>query len=86
MTSTPGEFAGSLLAAFPGAVKAEQDRLTVIHREARVQFDYQVGKSWRIGSLQLPSLLVNIVVLDGDDDAVAGLLDRVDRATQRGGG
>jgi hypothetical protein len=86
MTSTPGEFVGSLLAAFPGAVEANQNCLTVTYGGARLQFDFQVGQSWRIGSLQLPSLLVNITVLDGDEAAVAGLLDRVDRATQRGGG
>jgi hypothetical protein len=34
----------------------------------------------------LPSLLVDITVLDGDPDAVEALIDRMDRATQRGGG
>lgn len=86
MTSTPEEFVGSLLAAFPGTVESAQDCLIVTYSQARVQFDFQVGKSWRIGSLQLPSLLVNITVLGGVEDAVAALLDRVDRATQRGGG
>jgi hypothetical protein len=51
-----------------------------------VRFDYQVAPSWRIGSLQLPSLHVGLSVLDGDPDAVERLVDRVDRATQRGGG
>lgn len=86
MTSTPGEFVGSLSAAFPAAVEAGTNWLVVTHGEARVRFDYQVGHSWRIGSLELPSLLVNIIVLDGNSDAVAALVDRVDRATQRGGG
>lgn len=86
MTSTPGEFVGSLTAAFPAAVEPGQNWLTVTHGEARVRFDFRVGNSWRIGSLELPSLLVNITVLDGQADAVAVLLDRADRATQRGGG
>jgi len=86
MTSTPEEFVGSLAAAFPGALEAAPNTLIVSHGMARVRFDYQVAPSWRIGSLQLPSLLVDINVLDGDPDAVETLIDRVDRATQRGGG
>jgi hypothetical protein len=86
MTSAPEEFVGSLTAAFPDAVQFASNCLIVSHGMARVRFDYQVAPSWRIGSLQLPSLLVNITVLEGDPDAVEALIDRVDRATQRGGG
>jgi hypothetical protein len=86
MTSTPEEFAGSLKAAFPAAVESAPNCLIVTYGTARVRFDYQVAPSWRIGSLQLPSLHVGLSVLDGDPDAVERLVDRVDRATQRGGG
>lgn len=86
MTSTPEEFAGSLAAAFPAAVETGQNCLTVTHGAARVRFDYQIAPSWRIGSLELPSLLLDITVQEGDSEAVAALIDRVDRATQRGGG
>ena len=86
MTSTPGEFVASLTAAFPAAVEADRNWLVVTHGEARVRFDFQVGNSWRIGSLVLPNLQVNITVLGGQADAVAALLERADRATQRGGG
>lgn len=86
MTSTPEEFAGSLTAAFPAAVESAPNCLIVTHGTARVRFDYQVAPSWRIGSLQLPSLQVALNVLDGDPAAVERLVDRVDRATQRGGG
>lgn len=86
MTSTPEEFVGSLTAAFPAGLEAARNALIVSHGMARVRFDYQVAPSWRIGSLQLPSLRVDITVLDGDPDAVETLIDRVDRATQRGGG
>ena len=86
MTSTPEEFAGSLTAAFPAAVESAQNCLIVTHGTARVRFDYQVAPSWRIGSLQLPSLQVALSVLDGDPAAVERLVERVDRATQRGGG
>jgi len=86
MTSTPEEFVGSLAVAFPGGLEAAPNALIVSHGMARVRFDYQVAPSWRIGSLQLPSLQVDITVLDGDQDAVETLIDRADRATQRGGG
>ena len=86
MTSTPEEFVGSLTAAFPAALETAPNALIVSHGTARVRFDYQVAPSWRIGSLQLPSLLVGITVLDGAQEAVEALIERVDRATQRGGG
>ncbi len=86
MTSTPEEFVGSLSAAFPGAVEMGEDWLAVNHGKARVRFDYLVGNDWWIGSLKLPSLLVTISVQEGDADAVETLIERVDRATQRGGG
>jgi hypothetical protein len=86
MTATPGEFVASLTAAFPAAVEAGRDWLVVTHGQARVRFDFQVGSCWRIGSLELPSLQVNITVLEGRADAVAALIERADRATQRGGG
>jgi len=86
MTSTPEEFAGSLAAAFPAAVESGQNCLTVTQGAASVRFDYQIGPSWRIGSLELPSLLLGITVLEGEQAAVEALIDRVDRATQRGGG
>lgn len=86
MTSTPEEFAGSLAAAFPAGVESGQNYLTVTHGTASVRFDYQVGASWRIGSLELPSLELRITVLEGDETAVEALIGRVDRATQRGGG
>jgi hypothetical protein len=70
MTSTPEEFVGSLAAAFPDAVEFASNCLIVTHGMARVRFD----------------LLVDITVLDGDPDAVEALIDRMDRATQRGGG
>ena len=86
MTSSPGEFIGSLKTAFPGAVETGHNTLTVTHGAARVRFDYQVGPAWRIGSLELPSLRLDISILAGDPEAVTDLIDRVDRATQRGGG
>jgi hypothetical protein len=86
MTSTPEEFAGSLKAAFPAAVESTPNCLIVSYGTARVRFDYQVAPSWRIGSLQLPSLQVGISILAGDPEAVEKLVERVDRATQRGGG
>lgn len=86
MTATPEEFAGSLTAAFPSALQSAPDCLIVTHGRARVRFDYQVAPSWRIGSLQLPRLQVGITVVDGDPEAVAALVERADRATQRGGG
>lgn len=86
MTSTPGEFVASLTAAFPAALEAGQNWLVVTHGQARVRFDFQVGSFWHIGSLELPNLQVNITVLDGQPDAVTALLERADRATQRGGG
>ncbi len=86
MTSTPEEFIGSLSTAFPAALKETPNALIVSYGLARVRFDYQVAPSWRIGSLQLPTLLVGISVLDGNPAAVEALIDRADRATQRGGG
>lgn len=86
MAATPGEFVSALATAFPAAATAGDGWAEVAEDGVRLRFDYAVGPPRRIGSLELPSLLVTISVLEGDPDPAAELLARVDRATQRGGG
>jgi hypothetical protein len=86
MSSTPGEFRRAMFAAFGDAVTEDGAGLLVAENDVRLHFALRSEKPLRVGTLQLCTLRVEITVLQGDESAASALLDRVDRATQRGGG
>jgi hypothetical protein len=86
MSSTPGEFRRALFTAFGDAVSEDGDGLLVAENDVRLQFALSSENPQRVGALQLCTLRVEITVRQGDESAASALLDRVDRATQRGGG
>jgi len=86
MSSTPGEFRRALFTAFGDAVSEDGDGLLVAENDVRLHFALSSENPQRVGALQLCSLRVEITVRRGDEAAASALLDRVDRATQRGGG
>jgi hypothetical protein len=86
MSSTPGEFRRAMFTAFGEAVTADGTGLLVTEGEIRLHFALRSENPQRVGALQLCTLRVDITVRQGDEPAVSALLDRVDRATQRGGG
>jgi hypothetical protein len=86
MTTTPQELLVSLQTAFPDAIKASPGAIEITEPEASLRYDYESVPALRLGSLALSRLSVSITVLAGTESAVNDLIDRVDRATQRGGG
>lgn len=86
MSATPGEFVGSLKTAFPAALTAGDGWAELQDGEVRLRFEFQVGSPRRLGSLELPTMQLTILVLAGDPVSASAFLERVDRATQRGGG
>jgi hypothetical protein len=86
MSSTPGEFRRAMFAAFGDAVTADAAGLLVTEGGIRLHFALTSENPQTVGALQLCTLRVEITVLQGDESAASALLDRVDRATQRGGG
>jgi hypothetical protein len=86
MSSTPGEFRRALFAAFGDAVTEDAGGLLVAENDVRLHFAMCSEIPQRVGALQLCTLRVEITVRQGDEAAASALLDRVDRATQRGGG
>jgi hypothetical protein len=86
MSSTPGEFRRALFTAFGDAVSEDGCGLLVTDGGVRLHFALRSENPQRVGALQLCTLRVEITVRQGDEAAASALLDRVDRATQRGGG
>lgn len=86
MTATPGEFANSLRAAFPGEVAEGDGWFAVAHGAVTLRFDYVIETPLRIGILELPRMQVTVTVAAGDPEAASAMLEAVDRASQRGGG
>ena len=86
MSSTPDEFRRALFTAFGATVTEDGAGLLVTEGEIRLHFALSSEKPLRIGALQLSTLRVEVTVRQGDEQAASALLDRVDRATQRGGG
>ncbi|HQU78295.1 MAG TPA: hypothetical protein PLU47_02375 [Azonexus sp.] len=86
MNSTPEEFRRALLQAFGPAVVETAAGVQLAVDSVQLHFALMREESHRIGALHLAMLRVEISILDGDQNAAATLLARVDRATQRGGG
>jgi hypothetical protein len=86
MSSTPGEFRRAMFVAFGDAVSEDGAGLLVVENDVRLHFALSSENPQRLGALQLCILRVEITIRQGDEAAASALLDRVDRATQRGGG
>lgn len=86
MSSTPGEFRRAMFTAFGDAVSEDGTGLLVAENDVRLHFALRSEKPLRIGALQLSTLRVEVTVRQGDEPAASALLNRIDRATQRGGG
>lgn len=86
MSSTPDEFRRAVKKAGAEAVSDEAGGLLVSDGEVRLHFALIGEAPQRIGALQLERLRVEITHRAGDAAAAAQLLERIDRATQRGGG
>ncbi len=86
MSSTPDEFRRAMFMAFGDAVTEDGAGLLVTEGEVRLHFALSSEKPLRIGALQLGTLRVEVTVFQGDEPAASALLNRIDRATQRGGG
>lgn len=86
MSSTPAEFRRAMVQALGAAVSDDADGLLVCEGGVRLHFALSSVEAARIGALQLNTLRVEISVLQGAAGAASGLLARIDRATQRGGG
>lgn len=86
VAATLQEFAGGLIRAFPATRQIRADCLELCDGPVCLRFDLAKAPSRRIGALDLPCIQVSISVLNGEAAEVARLIERIDRATQRGGG
>jgi hypothetical protein len=87
LSATPAEFERDLRAAWP-AVRgsAEEGRLCVEHDGLRLEIACEAAGPRRLGALALPQLRVRYRFCGGDEAARRALLQRLDRAMQKGGG
>lgn len=86
MNSTPEEFRRALVQAFGDAVREDTTGWLLATDTATLHFALTDEPPIRLGLLRLPMLRVDISVRAGDEQAARALQERVDRATQRGGG
>ena len=86
MTGSPEAFRQSLRAAFGALVHCGGDAIEVASPAARIRLTIARLAPASFGALQLERFSVEISPREGTPEAVAALLERVDRATQRGGG
>jgi type VI protein secretion system component VasA len=86
MTGSPEAFRQSLRAAFGPQVQSDGAAIEVASSAARIRLTIAGLAPASFGALQLERFSVEISPLEGAPEAVAALLERVDRATQRGGG
>ena len=86
MNSTSTEFRRALVQAFGVAVSEVEAGLLLTTERAVLQYTLTDGGCYQVGMLRIPLLQVEISVLRGDDASARKLQERVDRATQRGGG
>jgi hypothetical protein len=86
MNSTPTEFRRALEQAFGDAVNEDETGLLLTTGDAALHFALSVETPAKIGAMSISLLRVEISVRRGDEVAARKLQERVDRATQRGGG
>jgi len=86
MTGSAAEFIRTLQTAFGSAVDVADHRVTVSIDGVSLIFSLTPAPPLRLGLLELARQTVEIAVGAGSEAAVAELLAKIDRATQRGGG
>jgi hypothetical protein len=86
MNSTPTEFRRALLQAFGHAVSDVEDGLLLTTDAAILHFAMTSESPYQVGALKVCLLRIEVSVRAGDEREVKSLQERVDRATQRGGG
>jgi hypothetical protein len=86
MTGSPEAFRQALRAALGPMVHIDGAAIEVASPAASIRLTIAGLKPVSFGALQLERFSVEVSPLQGAAEAVAALLERVDRATQRGGG
>jgi hypothetical protein len=87
LSATPAQFERDLRAAWPAAQgSAEEGWLGVEHDGVRLEIAFEAAGLRRLGALALPQLRVRYRFSGGDEAAGRALLQRLDRAMQKGGG
>lgn len=87
VAATPAEFERDLRKAWPGEVDADTPlRLALADGELELVVELEPIEPRRIGLLTLPRLIARYRFSGGDEAARRRLLERLDRAMQRGGG
>lgn len=86
MNSTSAEFCRALKLVFGAALSEDATGVLLSAEGATLHFALSSEVAEKIGALKIASLRVEISVREGDGPAAKNLLERVDRATLRGGG
>ena len=86
VSATPAEYRHGVNLAFPGGVREAAGRLCIEDGGAVLEIGLEVLPPRVIAALQLPKLRATLTFTDGTAGQQASLLQRLDRATQRGGG
>ncbi|MBL0123356.1 MAG: hypothetical protein IPP88_11710 [Betaproteobacteria bacterium] len=86
MNSTPLEFRRTLVQAFGNSVSEDNSGLLLTTEDAVLHFALTSEMPYHVGELSITLLRVEISVRAGNDIAAKTLQEKVDRATQRGGG
>lgn len=84
--ATRQEYLRQLRLALPGAISADDGVVIVADGRASLEITVTELPPQTIAALTLPRLKVSLRGTAGDDAELATLLDRLDRAMQRGGG
>ncbi|MBS1160705.1 MAG: hypothetical protein H6R15_3124 [Proteobacteria bacterium] len=84
--SSAAEFERVLRLLFPDGIRADPDGLTLSCENTQIRFAIRTEDSRRLGSLQLPTIHLEISLLAGEAATATRLLALIDQANQRGGG
>ena len=84
--ATRREYLRQLRLALPGAISTDDDRIIAADGRARLEITLTALPPRAMAALNLPRLKVSLRGTAGNAAELAALLDRMDRAMQRGGG
>lgn len=86
MNATREEFRRALVQAFGDAIQEDAAGLLLTTDTSALHFATSIEKPFQVGALKIPMLRVEISIRAGNEAAAKSLLERIDRATMRGGG
>lgn len=86
VSASPAEFRHGLALAFGDRITGGPERYVIAADGAAMEIDVEVGPPRVIAVLRLPTLRVRIRFTAGNAAQRKALLERMDRAMQRGGG